>query len=64
VTDRGLMRSSAVMAGGTLVSRVLGFARAIMLTSLLGVNAALAQDTFTTALAHDVHAGHGLAGQS
>jgi putative peptidoglycan lipid II flippase len=49
VTDRGLMRSSAVMAGGTLVSRVLGFARAIMLTSLLGVNAALAQDTFTTA---------------
>jgi putative peptidoglycan lipid II flippase len=43
------MRSSVVMAGGTLVSRVLGFARAIMLTSLLGVNAALAQDTFTTA---------------
>jgi putative peptidoglycan lipid II flippase len=49
VSDRGLMRSSAVMASGTLVSRVLGFARAIMLTSLLGVNAALAQDTFTTA---------------
>jgi putative peptidoglycan lipid II flippase len=49
VTDGGLMRSSAVMAGGTLVSRVLGFVRAIMLTSLLGVNAALAQDTFTTA---------------
>jgi putative peptidoglycan lipid II flippase len=49
VTDRGLMRSSAVMASGTLVSRVLGFVRAIMLTSLLGVNAALAQDTFTTA---------------
>jgi putative peptidoglycan lipid II flippase len=49
VSDRGLMRSSAVMASGTLVSRVLGFVRAIMLTSLLGVNAALAQDTFTTA---------------
>jgi putative peptidoglycan lipid II flippase len=49
VTDRRRLRSSAVMAGGTLVSRVLGFARAIMLTSLLGVNAALAQDTFTTA---------------
>jgi putative peptidoglycan lipid II flippase len=49
VSDGGLMRSSAVMASGTLVSRVLGFVRAIMLTSLLGVNAALAQDTFTTA---------------
>jgi putative peptidoglycan lipid II flippase len=43
------MRSSAVMASGTLVSRVLGFGRAIMLTTLLGVNGALAQDTFTTA---------------
>jgi putative peptidoglycan lipid II flippase len=43
------MRSSAVMASGTLVSRVLGFGRAIMLTALLGVNGALAQDTFTTA---------------
>jgi putative peptidoglycan lipid II flippase len=43
------MRSSAVMASGTLVSRGLGFVRAVMLTSLLGVNAALAQDTFTTA---------------
>lgn len=37
------------MASGTLVSRVLGFGRAIMLTTLLGVNGALAQDTFTTA---------------
>jgi putative peptidoglycan lipid II flippase len=37
------------MAAGTLVSRVLGFGRAIMLTMLLGVNGALAQDTFTTA---------------
>jgi putative peptidoglycan lipid II flippase len=49
VNDRTLMRSSAVMAGGTLVSRVLGFVRAIMLAGLLGVNGALAQDTFTTA---------------
>lgn len=49
MSDRGLLRSSAVMATGTLVSRVLGFGRAIMLTALLGVNGALAQDTFTTA---------------
>ena len=44
-----LMRSSAVMATGTLVSRVLGFVRASLLTGLLGVQGALAYDTFATA---------------
>lgn len=44
-----LLRSSAVMAAGTLVSRVLGFVRAILLTGLLGVSGALAYDTFATA---------------
>ncbi len=44
-----LMRSSALMAAGTLVSRLLGFVRAIMLTGLLGVSGALAYDTFATA---------------
>ncbi len=46
---RSLLRSSALMAAGTLVSRVLGFVRAIALTGLLGVSGALAYDTFATA---------------
>jgi putative peptidoglycan lipid II flippase len=37
------------MAAGTLVSRLLGFVRAILLTGLLGVTGALAYDTFATA---------------
>jgi hypothetical protein len=49
VSDSTLLRSSAVMAAGTLVSRVLGFVRAILLTGLLGVTGALAADTFATA---------------
>ena len=44
-----LLRSSAVMAAGTLVSRVLGMARASLLTALLGVNGALAYDAFSVA---------------
>ena len=47
--DQSLLRSSAVMATGTFVSRLLGFVRAIALTALLGVTAALANDTFATA---------------
>lgn len=49
MSDSTLLRSSAVMAAGTLVSRVLGFVRAILLTGLLGVTGALAADTFATA---------------
>ncbi len=49
MSDQTLMRSSAVMAAGTFVSRLLGFVRAIALTGLLGVTAALANDTFATA---------------
>lgn len=49
MSEQTLLRSSAVMASGTFVSRVLGFVRAILLTGLLGVSAALAADTFATA---------------
>ncbi|HEX8495944.1 MAG TPA: lipid II flippase MurJ, partial [Actinomycetales bacterium] len=49
MSDSSLIRSSAVMAAGTLVSRLLGFVRAILLTGLLGVTGALAYDTFATA---------------
>ncbi len=49
MSDQTLLRSSAVMAGGTFVSRLLGFVRAILLAGLLGVTAALAADTFLTA---------------
>ncbi|OIV37227.1 murein biosynthesis integral membrane protein MurJ [Mangrovactinospora gilvigrisea] len=34
----GLMRSSAVMASGTLVSRLLGFVRNLVLASAIGIN--------------------------
>lgn len=43
-----LLRSSAVMAAGTGVSRVLGFARALVLAWAIGVNAAAA-DAFAIA---------------
>lgn len=49
MSDQTLMRSSAVMAGGTFVSRALGFVRALALSGLLGVSGALAADTFATA---------------
>ena len=49
MSDQTLLRSSAVMAAGTFVSRLLGFVRAILLTGLLGISGALAFDTFTTA---------------
>jgi len=49
VSDQALLRSSAVMAAGTFVSRLLGFVRAILLAGLLGVSGALAFDTFATA---------------
>ncbi|GAA2420083.1 murein biosynthesis integral membrane protein MurJ [Streptomyces mauvecolor] len=43
-----LMKSSAVMAAGTLVSRLTGFVRSLVITAALG--AALLGDTFTIAL--------------
>jgi len=44
----GLLRSSAVMAAGTAVSRVLGFARSLVLVAALGLTFASA-NTFDTA---------------
>ncbi|MFZ0160607.1 MAG: murein biosynthesis integral membrane protein MurJ, partial [Kineosporiaceae bacterium] len=44
---RSLMRSSALMTAGTLVSRILGMARAIVLSAAIG--AAVSGDAFTTA---------------
>jgi putative peptidoglycan lipid II flippase len=44
---QSLMRSSALMTAGTLVSRILGMARAIVLSAAIG--AAVAGDAFTTA---------------
>ncbi|WP_327324763.1 murein biosynthesis integral membrane protein MurJ [Streptomyces sp. NBC_01210] len=43
----GLMRSSAVMAAGTLVSRLTGFVRSLVITAALG--ASLLGDTYTVA---------------
>jgi len=42
-------RSSALLASGTLVSRVLGFASAIVLAQTLGVKGTAGADTFTLA---------------
>lgn len=47
--QESLVRTSAVMATGTLASRVLGVVRASMLTALLGVSGALSYDAFSTA---------------
>ncbi|MFK4690994.1 murein biosynthesis integral membrane protein MurJ [Streptomyces pristinaespiralis] len=44
---QGLLKSSAVMAAGTLVSRLTGFVRSLVITAALG--AALLGDTFTVA---------------
>lgn len=49
MSEDSLLRSSAVMATGTLASRVLGVVRASMLTALLGVSGALSYDAFSTA---------------
>ncbi|MFE7775563.1 murein biosynthesis integral membrane protein MurJ [Streptomyces sp. NPDC057445] len=44
----GLLKSSAVMAAGTLVSRLTGFVRSLVITGALG--AALLGDTYTVAI--------------
>ena len=35
MSDQALLRSSAVMAAGTFVSRLLGFVRAVLLAGLI-----------------------------
>ena len=46
-SDRSLARSSAVMAAGTVVSRLLGFARASILAAVVGIG--LSGDAFQVA---------------
>ncbi len=49
MNNKNLLRSSGLMALGTVASRILGFVRTSLLTALLGVTASVAADTFTTA---------------
>lgn len=49
MSEQRLMRSTSVMAAGTLASRVLGFVRVSLMAGLLGISGALAADTFATA---------------
>lgn len=51
IRTSGLLRSSLVFSGLTLVSRVMGFARDVVITSKLGASATPAADAFYTALA-------------
>lgn len=44
----GLARASALMASGTMVSRVLGFAKAILLGYAIGVTSSVSADAFNT----------------
>src|SRR5690606_25030186 len=46
----GVMRSSAIFSGLTLVSRLAGFARDIAVTAFLGASAGPAADAYNTAL--------------
>ncbi|MET0295468.1 MAG: lipid II flippase MurJ, partial [Phenylobacterium sp.] len=45
----GMMLQSVIFAGGTLVSRVLGFARDAVITAVLGASTTIAADAFYTA---------------
>lgn len=47
----GLLRSSAIFSGLTLVSRVLGLARDLVVTARLGASQTIAADAYYTALA-------------
>jgi putative peptidoglycan lipid II flippase len=47
----GLLRSSAIFSGLTLVSRVLGLVRDLVVTARLGASATIAADAYYTALA-------------
>ena len=46
----GLMRSSAIFAGLTLVSRIMGFVRDLAITYTMGASASVAADAYNTAL--------------
>jgi putative peptidoglycan lipid II flippase len=46
----GLIKSSAIFAGLTLVSRIVGFARDLVVTAKLGASATIAADAYYTAL--------------
>ena len=48
---RGLLRSSAIFSGLTLVSRFLGLARDLVITAKLGASQTIAADAYYTALA-------------
>ncbi len=47
----GLIRSSAIFAGLTLISRVMGLARDLVITARLGASQTIAADAYYTALA-------------
>ncbi|NBX22853.1 MAG: murein biosynthesis integral membrane protein MurJ [Microbacteriaceae bacterium] len=49
MTERSLRSSSLILGSGTLVSRALGFARAILLAQALGVTASAGADAFAVA---------------
>ncbi|AWB90433.1 murein biosynthesis integral membrane protein MurJ [Homoserinimonas hongtaonis] len=48
-TPRGMGRSSALLASGTMVSRILGFVKAIVLAQAIGLSASAAADAFGAA---------------
>lgn len=50
-TSGGLLRSSAIFSGLTLVSRFMGFARDLVVTARLGASQTIAADAYYTALA-------------
>ena len=45
-TGSTIARSSAIMAAGTIVSRLLGFAKAVLLAAVIGVTGSVAADAF------------------
>ncbi|HEV2532453.1 murein biosynthesis integral membrane protein MurJ [Phenylobacterium sp.] len=51
VKSGGLIRSSMIYSGFTLISRFVGFARDLALTATMGASATIAADAFNTALA-------------
>lgn len=51
VKPGGLIRSSMIYSGFTLISRFVGFARDLALTATMGASATIAADAFNTALA-------------
>ncbi len=50
-TGGGLIRSSAIFSGLTLISRFMGLARDLVITARLGASATIAADAYFTALA-------------